>query len=133
VVKGQAPEAVGKLYETVQRGQDLALKAIRAGAEGGAIHQAVQDFFAAQGYPTGEREGYLQGFFHGTGHGLGLEIHEAPRISPRAPALKGGQVVTVEPGLYYRGLGAVRIEDVVLVREEDCELLTRYPKFLEIP
>lgn len=132
VVKGRAPEPVHKLYETVQRGQQLALEQIRAGAEGGQIHQAVQDFFTAQGYATGEKDGQLQGFFHGTGHGLGLEIHEAPRIGPHAPALQAGQVVTVEPGLYYRGLGAVRLEDVVLVREQGCELLTSYPKFLEV-
>jgi Xaa-Pro aminopeptidase len=132
VVKGRAPETVRKLYETVQRGQQLALEQIRAGAEGGAVHQVVQDFFTVQGYPTGEKEGQLQGFFHSTGHGLGLEIHEAPRIGPRAPALQAGQVVTVEPGLYYRGLGAVRIEDVVLVQEGGCELLTTYPKFLEV-
>ena len=132
VVKGRAPEPVRKLYETVQRGQELALQQIRAGVEGGAIHQAVQDFFTAQGYPTGEKDGQLQGFFHSTGHGLGLEIHEAPRIGPRAPALQPGQVVTVEPGLYYRGLGAVRLEDVVLVHEKGCELLTTYPKFLEV-
>lgn len=132
VVKGRAPESVRRLYETVQQGQALALDQIRARAEGGAIHQAVQDFFTAQGYPTGEKEGQLQGFFHSTGHGLGLEIHEAPRIGPHAPALQAGQVVTVEPGLYYRGLGAVRLEDVVLVCENGCELLTTYPKFLEV-
>lgn len=132
VVKGRAPEAVRRLYEAVRRGQELALEQIRAGAEGGQIHQAVQDFFAAQGYATGEKDGQLQGFFHGTGHGLGLDIHESPRIGPRAPALQVGQVVTVEPGLYYRGLGAVRLEDVVLVHEDGCELLTSYPKFLEV-
>ena len=57
----------------------------------------------------------MQGFFHGTGHGLGLQIHEPPSISPRPPTLRAGHVVTVEPGLYYLGLGGVRIEDVALV------------------
>ncbi len=132
VVKGRAPEPVRRLYETVQRGQQLALEQIRAGAEGTQIHQGVQDYFTAQGYATGEQDGQLQGFFHSTGHGLGLDIHESPRIGPRSPALQAGQVVTVEPGLYYRGLGAVRLEDVVLVKEDGCELLTTYPKFLEV-
>ena len=132
VVKGRASEALHKLYETVLRGQQLALERISAGAEGGQIHQAVQEFFTVQGYPTGEKDGHLQGFFHSTGHGLGLEIHEAPRIGPHAAALQSGQVVTVEPGLYYRGLGAVRLEDVVTVGEGGCELLTTYPKFLEV-
>ncbi len=132
VVKGRAPEPVRRLYETVQRGQQLALEQIRAGAEGNQIHQGVQDYFTAQGYATGEQDGQLQGFFHSTGHGLGLDIHESPRIGPRSPALQAGQVVTVEPGLYYRGLGAVRLEDVVLVKEDGCELLTTYPKFLEV-
>lgn len=132
VVKGIAPEPVRRLYETVHQGQQLALARIRAGAEGGAVHRAVQEFFTAQGYTTGEKDGQLQGFFHSTGHGLGLDIHEFPRIGPRAAALQAGQVVTVEPGLYYRGLGGVRLEDVVLVKEDGCELLTSYPKFLEV-
>ncbi|MCC7263108.1 MAG: aminopeptidase P family protein [Candidatus Latescibacteria bacterium] len=132
VVKGLAPEPVRRLYETVHQGQQLALAQICAGAEGGQIHQAVQDYFTAEGYITGEKEGHLQGFFHSTGHGLGLDIHESPRIGPRAPALQAGQVVTVEPGLYYRGRGGVRLEDVVLVKEDGCELLTTYPKFLEV-
>lgn len=132
VVKGRAPEAVRKLYETVQRGQELALGQIRAGAEGGQLHQAILELFASAGYQTGEKDGHLQGFFHSTGHGLGLEIHELPRIGPRSEALRSGQVVTVEPGLYYPGLGAVRLEDVVLVGEEGCQNLTAYPKFLEV-
>ena len=69
---------------------------------------------------------------HGTGHGVGLEIHEAPRISQQKDILQSGQVVTVEPGLYYRGIGGVRIEDTVVVRPNNCENLTSFPKKLEI-
>jgi Xaa-Pro aminopeptidase len=131
VVRGDASGEVQALFEAVQRGQDLALGLVRAGADSAAIHQSVVDLFAREGYPTGEKDGHMQGFFHGTGHGLGLEIHEPPRIGTRGEVLQCGQVVTVEPGLYYPGLGGVRLEDVVVVREHGCENLTRYPKRLE--
>ena len=75
----------------------------------------------------------MQGFFHGTGHGVGLEIHEPPYIGSKAQdILKKGQVVTVEPGLYYNGIGGVRIEDLVVVTSKGCRNLTKLPKFLEI-
>jgi Xaa-Pro aminopeptidase len=74
----------------------------------------------------------MQGFFHGTGHGLGLQIHEPPSISTRPSVLRPGHVVTVEPGLYYLGLGGVRIEDVALVTETGARNLTRVPKILEV-
>jgi Xaa-Pro aminopeptidase len=74
----------------------------------------------------------MQGFFHGTGHGLGLDIHEPPRVAATEATLKTGHVVTVEPGLYYLGMGGVRLEDVVLVNPNGNRNLTRYPKFLEI-
>ena len=75
----------------------------------------------------------MQGFFHGTGHGLGLEIHESPRMGPNSTGrLKAGQVVTVEPGLYYPELGGVRIEDVALVTKNSPRNMTRFEKVLEI-
>jgi Xaa-Pro aminopeptidase len=74
----------------------------------------------------------MQGFFHGTGHGLGLDIHELPRIAKMPTTLQSGNVVTVEPGLYYREEGGIRIEDVVVVTETGCRNLTRYPKCLEV-
>jgi Xaa-Pro aminopeptidase len=74
----------------------------------------------------------MQGYFHGTGHGVGLDIHEAPRISRTGSLLLEGHVVTVEPGLYYPGLGAVRIEDMVLVTADGCRNLTNYPKTFEL-
>ena len=70
----------------------------------------------------------MQGYFHGTGHGVGLDIHEMPRISRTGSLLQEGHVVTVEPGLYYPGLGAVRIEDMVLVTKDGCRNLTNFPK-----
>jgi Xaa-Pro aminopeptidase len=75
----------------------------------------------------------MQGFFHGTGHGLGLEIHEPPRVAGNDAVLKAGMVVTVEPGLYYWPHGGVRIEDTVLVTKRGLKNLTRFPKVFEIP
>jgi Xaa-Pro aminopeptidase len=132
VVWGQAPPALRRLFATVRQGQELALTRIQDGAVGRHVHQAVVDLFAEAGYPTGERDGHMEGFFHGTGHGLGLEIHEAPRIGSRGTALSSGQVVTVEPGLYYPGVGGVRLEDVVVVRPGGCQNLTRCPTVLEL-
>ena len=132
VVKGQTPPQVVDLYNTVYRGQQWALERICAGAEGREIHQGILKIFREAGYKTGSWEGHMQGFFHGTGHGLGLEIHEGPSISSRGDVLASSQVVTVEPGLYYRGLGGVRLEDVVEVRNQGCEVLTTFPHFLEV-
>ena len=132
-VKGPVPERVRALYRTVLEAHENTLGQVCAGAEGRAIHESVQAFFAAQGYETGEKDGYMQGYFHGTGHGLGLEIHEAPSLGQRGGELQAGQIVTVEPGLYYRGLGGVRIEDTVVVREGGIENLTTFPKNLDIP
>lgn len=133
VVRGRASEAARKLYDTVLRGQLLAFKRVRPGTPTTEVHKTVQDFFEQEGYKTGRRGGRMQGFFHGTGHGLGLEIHEAPRMGlTSAGALKTGQVVTVEPGLYYPDIGGVRLEDVALVTNRSARNLTRFEKVLEL-
>jgi len=130
VVRGRASEQQRKLWETVRAGQTLALKQIKAGADGMSIHQAITELFERRGFPTEVRNGRRVGFFHGTGHGLGLEIHEYPRL--QKVVLKAGQCLTVEPGLYYPGIGGARIEDVVIVEKDGCRILSRFPKQLEI-
>jgi Xaa-Pro aminopeptidase len=130
VLRGRASDAQRKLWETVKAGQTLALKKIKAGVNGMAIHKAIQKFFAKRGYPTEVRKGRRVGFFHGIGHGLGLEIHEHPRL--QKVRLKDRQVLTVEPGLYYPRLGGSRQEDVVVVTKSGCRVLSRFPKQLEI-
>ena len=130
VVRGRASDGQRKLWETVKAGQALALKRIKAGVDGMKIHKAIQEFFTQRGYPTEVRQGRQVGFFHGTGHGLGLEIHEYPRL--QKVTLKDRQVLTVEPGLYYPGLGGVRHEDVVVVTKSGHRMLSRFPKRLEI-
>jgi Xaa-Pro aminopeptidase len=132
VVKGQAPDGLRRMYSAVGAGQDCALALIRDGADGETIHREVQETMEAYGFQTGEINGRMQGFFHGTGHGLGLEVHELPRVSKVKTTLRAGNVVTVEPGLYYPGVGGVRIEDVGVVTEDGCQNLTIYPKELEV-
>jgi Xaa-Pro aminopeptidase len=132
VVRGRASFALHELYAIVHEGVRLGHRMLRPGVEGMKIHRAIQDLFERQGYRTGLRGGRMQGFFHGTGHGLGLEIHEAPSIGKRPCVMRAGHVVTVEPGLYYLGLGGVRIEDVALVTANGSRCLTRVPKILEI-
>src|SRR5215471_17035988 len=130
VLRGCASDAQRKLWNTVKAGQALALKKVKAGVDGMTIHKAIQEFFAIRGFQTGFRKGRRVGFFHGTGHGLGLEIHEHPRL--QKVTLTNRQVLTVEPGLYYPGLGGVRLEDVVVVTKKGCKILSRFPKQLEI-
>jgi Xaa-Pro aminopeptidase len=130
VVRGRASEAQRRMWETVREGQQRAITAMKPGADGKTIHESVKDFFTQAGYPTGQENGRWQGFFHGTGHGLGLEIHEEPRFS--ATVFKPGQVITVEPGLYYPHIGGVRIEDVATITKTSARLLSGFRKELEI-
>jgi Xaa-Pro aminopeptidase len=130
VVRGRASEEQRRLWDTVREGQAMAMKAMKPGAEGLKIHNEVKQFFTQQGFPTEVRDGQQVGFFHGTGHGLGLEIHEFPRF--QKTVFKPGQVITVEPGLYYPGLGGVRIEDVAVVTENGNRLISKFEKRLEI-
>ena len=132
VLRGKATDTVKKMYRAVERGQEIGFSMVRSGADGQKIHEAILDYFEKEGFHTGEKEGRMTGFFHGTGHGLGLEIHEAPRIGAVEDILQAGQIVTVEPGLYYPGHGGIRIEDDVLVTQTGCEMLTSFPKFLEL-
>jgi Xaa-Pro aminopeptidase len=132
VVRGRASAALHEVYAIVSEGVRLGHRRVKPGAKGQDIHAEIQDLFDRHGYTTGVKDGRMQGFFHGTGHGLGLQIHEPPSIGKRPSILKAGHVVTVEPGLYYLGLGGVRIEDVALVTKTGSRNLTRVPKQLEI-
>lgn len=130
VVRGRASEAQRKLWETVREGQALALRKMKPEVDGLEVHNEIKKLFADRGFPTEVRNGKNVGFFHGTGHGLGLEIHEFPRF--QKTVFKPGQVLTVEPGLYYPGLGGARIEDVAVVTETGNRVLSKFEKRLEI-
>jgi Xaa-Pro aminopeptidase len=126
-LKGRANDAQRALVAAVRSAQKLALRHIHTGVSGRDVHGQVVAHFESLGYKTGHGAAGSTGFFHGTGHGLGLEVHEPPRMGATADAtLKKGAVVTVEPGLYYPGLGACRIEDVVHVTDDTPTLLSKY-------
>jgi Xaa-Pro aminopeptidase len=117
----------------VRTAQKRAIAAISAGVDGRDVHRRITEVFAARGFETRHLARGSVGFFHGTGHGLGLDIHEAPRINGTYDVpLKKGTVVTVEPGLYYPGVGACRIEDVVQVTGRAPTMLSRYPYVWEL-
>jgi Xaa-Pro aminopeptidase len=133
VVKGRASEPVRKMYQNVALAQDLAMKGLTHGASAREVHDTVTAFFKAQGYKSGKHNGRMQGFFHGTGHGVGLEIHEAPRIGKTSPdMLRAGHIVTIEPGLYYPGTGGVRLEDMAYLTKKTPRNLTKFEKTLEL-
>jgi Xaa-Pro aminopeptidase len=125
-IKGQPTDAQAKLVETVRSAQKLALSKVRAGVSGKGLRGSVVDHFTNAGFETKHGKEGSVGFFHGTGHGLGLEVHEAPRMGGTETRLRPGAVVTVEPGLYYPGLGGCRIEDVVQVTNARARMLSKF-------
>jgi Xaa-Pro aminopeptidase len=126
-LRGRASDAQRRLVATVREAQLAALKTVRAGVNGRHVHRKVVEIFTARGFETKHTPHGSVGFFHGTGHGLGLAVHEPPRMSGSVDyTLKKNSVVTVEPGLYYPGLGGCRIEDVVQVTSGAPKMLSRY-------
>jgi len=122
---GDPPEELKKVYQVVKEAHDRALEVIRPGVGCREVDQAARSVIEEAGYGT-----Y---FGHGTGHGVGLAVHEYPSITKDSPSeLKEGMVLTVEPGIYLPGRGGVRIEDLVVVKEDGFELLTSLKKALRI-
>jgi Xaa-Pro aminopeptidase len=115
VVRGPCSPRLRQMFRAVQAAQREALKAVKAGVSGATVHRRAADTLRQRGFDTGVVDGRPVGFIHGTGHGVGLCVHEAPRVSLAAERLRAGHVVTIEPGLYYPELGGIRIEDTVLV------------------
>jgi len=114
-----------RLYEIVKEAHDRAIEAIRPGVTGRQVDRAAREVIEAHGF--GDH------FSHGTGHGVGLDVHENPRLSPTSDTvLEKGMVVTVEPGIYLPGRLGIRIEDMVVVEEGGCRVLTKTPKDMTI-
>lgn len=132
VCRGKAPAELKKLYAAVKSAQAAALRAIRPGLCSDEIHSIAKAVFEQRGYETRKVDGRHVGFIHGTGHGVGLDIHELPRVGTSGEMLDVGHVITIEPGLYYPGLGGVRIEDTVVVTEKGWRYLAPCPKKFEL-
>lgn len=132
-VKGRAPVIVRRAFDAVLEARESSKTLIQAGAIPADIHNHALGILNRHGFPTGKNQSGDYGFFHSLGHGVGLEIHEAPRLSAaNSEPLQGGEVVTVEPGVYYPEWGGVRLEDVVAVTGDGCKCLTEADTFLEI-
>jgi Xaa-Pro aminopeptidase len=127
-VKGEPTETVREWFEVTDEARRAALDAVEPGATGEDVHAAVCDVYEAAGHPTLRDDPTTEtGFIHSTGHGVGLDVHELPRVSADGGELKPGHVITIEPGLYDPDVGGVRIEDIVVVTEDGYENLTAYP------
>lgn len=125
-VAGEASEELQRLHAACRAALDMAFEAIKPGAN--HAYARVADLFESHGWPT-QRTHHgdaplRQGFFHSLGHGVGLEVHESPSIGRRADDFVAGDVVAVEPGLYFAGVGGVRLEDTVLVMEQGVQHIT---------
>ncbi len=133
VIKGTPTPTQEAMYRAVFAAQRDALAMAKPGMPVRRIHEHVTKTFADRGFKTEVKEGVARGFFHGTGHGVGLEIHEAPSISLNDAVLREGHVVTIEPGLYDPEHGGVRIEDTVIITRSGCRPLATFPKTFRLP
>ena len=126
VLRGAPPSALFDMYSAVKEAQNIALKMLRPEISGAEVHLAVVDYFEERGFQTDVNNG--RGFIHSTGHGLGLEVHELPFLNKRGGLLEKGNVVTIEPGLYYPNMGGVRLEDVAVITHNGNRNITQFPK-----
>jgi Xaa-Pro aminopeptidase len=123
IVVGEASEKMLDIYNTVKEAQAQALNCIKEGVKASEVDKIARDYIKSKGYGD-----Y---FGHGLGHGVGLEIHEAPAVNSRNHiVLKEGMIITDEPGIYIPDFGGVRIEDLILVKKDGCEVLSKSSKEL---
>ncbi|MDV0447890.1 Methionine aminopeptidase 1, mitochondrial [Methanosarcinaceae archaeon Ag5] len=131
VIKGEALPELQKMYEAVRGAQEAGVQTAKPGASCKDVHNTVCDYLENSGFHT-YRSGSKVGFIHTTGHGVGLDIHEMPNVSENDYVLEPGNVITVEPGLYYPGIGGIRIEDTVVITKNGCRNLNRMEKRFEV-
>ena len=121
------------MFRAVEAAQELGLELVQHGVEGRAVHQAILQSLKEAGFDTARRDGCMEGFVHTAGHGVGLDLQEAPHLSATSrDVIRAGQVLTLEPGLYYPDIGGVRLEDVALVSRQGARNLTKAEKSLEL-
>jgi len=125
VVKGEPIPEIREMYTALKEAKKLGIAKVKAGMSGADIHQAVVDYFKDTGYESNSR-----GFIHNLGHGVGLQVHELPTVGPAGGTLVSGNVITIEPGLYYPGIGGVRLEDIGVVKKAGFENFTVFPEEL---
>jgi Xaa-Pro aminopeptidase len=123
VVHGEVPDLVARMHGAVVEAKAAAISACTVGATGERVHGVTASVIRAKGFEMGlpaegAAESYV-GMVHGTGHGVGLEVHEPPLLDRGGPALVKGDALTVEPGLYGRTVGGIRVEDMVIVTDDE--------------
>jgi Xaa-Pro aminopeptidase len=128
---GEPPEELVRYHALVREALDLAYATIRRGITGAEAHRVVCELFESHGFETQRSkapgEVLEEGFFHSLGHGVGLEVHELPGLGRVGEEIVAGDVLAIEPGLYRKGFGGCRLEDLVHVTADGCEALTDYP------
>ena len=132
---GEISDEVNKMHAAVVDAKQAGHHATRGGVTGEQVHQAVIDRIVAHGFKTGvpgdnESDDYCA-MVHGTGHGIGLDVHESPLLDFKGPELVVGDALTIEPGLYCKAIGGIRIEDMVIVTADGCENLNQLPEGLK--
>jgi len=125
VVKGEPSPEIREMFDTLLDAKNLGISLVKTGVSGADIHLAVVDFFKDHGY-----ESNTSGFVHNLGHGVGLQVHELPTVGPAGNDLASGNVITIEPGLYYPRIGGVRLEDIGAVTKNGFENFTLFPENL---
>lgn len=134
VVHGDVPDEVLRMHRAVCEAKRAAMQAVRAGVTGQHVHEAACQAIQSAGFaigPAPDDDPSFCSMTHGTGHGVGLEVHEGPLLDHNGPPLVAGDVVTIEPGLYRKDLGGVRVEDMVVVTEAGAVNLNRLPETLD--
>ncbi|MFA5268299.1 MAG: Xaa-Pro peptidase family protein [Methanoregula sp.] len=127
-VKGEPSQEILEMYTALREAKQLAISRVKSGVSGADLYQIVVDYFKEQGYDSDTR-----GFVHNLGHGVGLQIHELPTVGPSGnQPLEAGNVITIEPGLYYPGIGGVRLEDIGAVTKKGFDNFTVFPEDLVI-
>jgi len=127
VVKGEPSQEVSEMYTALREAKLRAIDQVKSGISGADLYQDVVDFFKDRGYDADTR-----GFVHNLGHGVGLQIHELPTVGPAGKSLEEGNVITIEPGLYYPGIGGVRLEDIGAVTAKGFDNFTSFPEDLVV-
>ena len=135
VVHGSIPEEIKRMHTAVVAAKSAGTAVVREGISAEAVHQATIEIIQQHGYQIGlpgEQDGDdYSAMTHGTGHGIGLEVHEPPLLDFGGPPLVAGDALTIEPGIYSRALGGVRVEDMVIVTASGCQNLNQLPEGLD--